>query len=250
MASMLLIVPNLGIRKFLSKTVGRLAAGQAWMTPYGFIAIMNLRDNTNRIIFERGLGSVASFIEAMPSNAFFLDIGGNQGGTALLASNIPSRQVVVLEPSTKIYQRMIKNIELNYRSNIIALNYGVASSERQVFINDDDDGHSGGSHVSEQGSVVSLKPISRQDLDLWGVDSRPVYVKIDTEGFELEVIQGIGSILEAGMIVMLVVEIDKGNLSRYDASVEQLYETMKNYGYAPTVEETSNHYDEVFVQIV
>ena len=107
------LCPNRGIRKLVAKTLGPIADGQVQPTPYGFDLTMRVHDNTNRIVFERGLGAVSRFVESMPNDALFIDIGGNQGATALLASNEPDRKIIVFEPSKWIFDLLRRNVELN-----------------------------------------------------------------------------------------------------------------------------------------
>ena len=92
--------PYRGTRKLAAKTLGRAVASVAMPTPYGFLMEMRLFDNTNRIVFENGLGPVADFVRHLPEDCLLLDIGANQGAVALLAAARSHRRVVAFEPST------------------------------------------------------------------------------------------------------------------------------------------------------
>ena len=65
-----------------------------------------------------------------------------------------------------------------------------------------------------------LKNLDRIDL-----------IKIDTEGFEFEVLKGASAILEKYK-PKLFVELDASNLERYATNVEQILEYLKPFGYS------------------
>ncbi len=119
-----------------------------------------------------------------------------------------------------------------------------------AFIEDSTFGHSGGSHIKEQGSPVELVSVSKADTVWWGGKGTPIFVKIDTEGYELEVLKGILALLKGKLIEKMIVEIDHENLLRYGSSSQQIYEFVERFGYRATVDARSKHYDEVFVKAV
>lgn len=48
--------------------------------------IARWHDNVNRISFEGSYGIVAEFIQTLPENSLFIDVGANQGCTSILAA--------------------------------------------------------------------------------------------------------------------------------------------------------------------
>jgi hypothetical protein len=78
-------IPTHRHRKRFAKIVGPFFDGTVAKTAYGFPMIARWHDNMNRISFEGSYGIVAEFIQAMPENSLFIDVGANQGCTSILA---------------------------------------------------------------------------------------------------------------------------------------------------------------------
>jgi len=77
------------------------------------------------------------------------------------------------------------------------------------------------------GNNVEVVRLDRELENLESID----LIKIDTEGFELEVLKGAKEILEK-FKPKLFVELDKQNLDRYNANFEQVIEFLKPFGYS------------------
>ncbi|EHQ53708.1 hypothetical protein ECTPHS_13642 [Ectothiorhodospira sp. PHS-1] len=88
-------------------------------------------------------------------------------------------------------------------------------------------------------------PIVLDDIERFG-HFKEIHVKIDTEGYELEVLRGIQELLVAGRVKKLVVEVNDMHLQRFGADSASLYEFLEQFGYLPSMGLQSGHYDEVF----
>jgi len=84
-------IPTHRIRKRFAKFVGPYFSGTIAKTAYGFQMIVHWYDNMNWIGFEGSYGIVAEFIQNLPDNILFIDIGANQGCTSILASKVLTR---------------------------------------------------------------------------------------------------------------------------------------------------------------
>ena len=138
------------------------------------------------------------------------------------------------------------NLALNAGSDVAAMNCGISGSRSAGFINDSNAGHSGSAHIANTGSPVSLRRIKLDDLDSWGGQGRVLFAKIDTEGFELDVLKGMSELLEARLVQSLIVEIDEKHLARFGARPSEIYAYLEGYGYSPRKGLGAGHYDEVF----
>lgn len=121
----------------------------------------------------------------------------------------------------------------------------MASSTKELRIDNLDGENSGSTDVSDDGVAVLMAPIALRDVESVLSDS-PVFVKIDTEGFEMEVLTGLSELLSAKKVSQLVVEIDKGNLEKFGSSPEMVYRYLANYGFLPKRGLSVGHYGEVF----
>ena len=240
-------LPTHRSRKKFEKVFGPYFSGSVAKTAYGFEMLCNWYDNANRRIFEGNFGVVEDFILGLPPNALFIDIGANQGGTAIMASRVlvGGGQVMAYEPNPLAISLMNENLILNDCNNVHVFEKGVASSRKELRVDNSNVENSGSTRVSDDGVVVEMAPVSLRDVELVLRDS-PVFVKIDTEGFEMEVLTGISELLSAKKVQRLVVEIDKYNLEKFGSSPEMVYEYLANFGFSPNRGLSGGHYDEVF----
>lgn len=171
----------------------------------------------------------------------FLDIGANVGQSALsLASVHPTVRILSYEPN----QLLIPNLEivrrvLRGRMKYIAAGAGVKSEHKKFYIP-----YIGDTFFSQEGSfcleeVQSSECLNRIkgdygrldelclktiDFDIVTLDSQGIeatyFVKIDTQGFEKEAIQGMGNIIEQFHPVIMM---EKG----FDE--EEMFSILKGY---------------------
>ena len=83
--------------------------------------------------------------------------------------------------------------------------------------------------VNSEESLGKDVEVVRLDDELASLD-RIDLIKIDTEGFEFEVLKGASSILEK-FKPKLFVELDSHNLERYSANVQMIIDFLKPFGY-------------------
>jgi len=235
-------------RKRFAKIIGPYFDGCVARTAYGFPMIAYWHDNVNRIGFEGSHGIVADFIMEMPSDSLFIDIGANQGFTSILASKVlSSGSVIAYEPSESSFKIFNKNIAINRCGNIVAINKAVSSEHKEVYLNESDGENTGAYHISKTGKKVLSEPIRIKDVDEISKYPR-IFVKIDTEGHELQVLKGIEELLSYGLINSLVIEINDQHLARFGDSPEELYKFLEKYGFFPKTNMKSDHYDEIFTK--
>ena len=73
-------------------------------------------------------------------------------------------------------------------------------------------------------------------------------LKIDVEGHEFNVLQGLQKAGLLSRASWAIVEIDESHLERHEASVSDIYEMMSDIDFVPAKgPNTSAHYDEIFL---
>ncbi len=130
--------------------------------------------------------------EELPTGGTYIDIGSNIGQHALFASVInPTGRVVAFEPITKLYQQFLDSIAINKITTITLHKKACGESEMQMNINFSEK-NMGGASLVEESNRESYETISiiQGDTILMS-ESRIDLIKVDTEGFELEVLRGI-----------------------------------------------------------
>lgn len=131
----------------------------------------------------------------------FYDIGANIGiHSLILAREHPDCQIHAFEPETLNFWKLLRNITLNKLENITP-HLIAAGAKREVRFLSLQGYLSGLGRHSLQKTVSSLTT----PVEVWNLDSytrrkkipRPDLVKIDVEGFELQVLKGMNHIIKA-----------------------------------------------------
>jgi FkbM family methyltransferase len=211
----------------------------------------HLDDSTNRfaltgeyepILFEE--------IEGMEPGSAFIDIGANQGVFTLLAGRQVGRdgRVFAFEPQQWAAALLRRNVILNRLDNVLVFDVALGARTGVVHMQTQS-GHSGLAHVSAQGStrIFMLEPIQLLAALREWIGLRPVTIKIDVEGGELEVLEALRPVLDCLDVRMCLVEIDAGHLERAGCFETDLYQLMLAYGFSPRFGPGyAPHFDEVF----
>ena len=73
-----------------------------------------------------------------------------------------------------------------------------------------------------------------------------IYIKIDTEGYEMSVLNGIKDLFDSRLVRKVVIEIDNENLNKYGNNSKEVYKFFDKYDFNATIGNKQGHYDEVF----
>ena len=140
---------------------------------------------------------------------------------------------------------MIKNLELNKCKNVKTFMRAVGNDEI-VYLNETNPENSGAAHIANVGSKVLSCPITYNDIKNF-ISHKNIYIKIDTEGYELTVLKNIVELFERHLVRKVVIEIDYRHLNRYYSQVSDIYDFFNKFNFSPTYGINHKlHYDEVF----
>jgi FkbM family methyltransferase len=145
----------------------------------------------------------------------FFDVGANIGiYTLYAASRYPNSKIYAFEPDPKNYFRLLENVLLNGYTNIVPLPLAVGSEIGLVSFDpgqSDSYGRSGGQmHKSSDGadSIVCVT-VDTMGTRISGV-SPPAHIKVDIDGQEMKVIEGMMYTLGLPVCRSVLIELDKG----------------------------------------
>lgn len=162
-----------------------------------------------------------------------VDVGANMGFvTTMLASLVgPSGTVVSFEPSQRTFGKLLKTISANDLKQVIPHNSGIGSQREMLEL----------VAVSKSSGNNTLVPaggasgVSRETVELVTLDEvellqerRVSLLKIDTEGFEFEVLQGSRSVIERDAPV---IHTELGGGGGYADTTLQAIEVLQKLGY-------------------
>lgn len=165
------------------------------------------------------------------------DIGANFGETLLNIASITGRagKVYGFEPMPYIYNKCLKNINLNKFENIILENKALGDKAELLQLNEPDNSNSGGTYVTKiVGNNRRGLTIESITLDQY-VQQKGIQLidllKVDVEGFETNVIKGgISSIEKFKPILFL--EFSDENLKRTGSSAVDLIQLLHQLDYS------------------
>lgn len=206
-------------------------------TLYGFSVLVNpIQDEgIDRPIFYRGTyenGTMKIMNDVLKKGETFIDIGANIGLMSLHASRIIGNrgEVLSFEPLSDTYNILLQNIALNKANNIKAKNIAIGSTNGMVEIFNGTDLNRGTSSLikTNQGQSSRKVPIKRLDtyLDKNPIDSITC-IKIDVEGWELEVLKGATKTLSGSDAPLCIVEYSHMHPT-FGGDVQDIYDFLCN----------------------
>ena len=143
-----------------------------------------------------------------------VDVGANIGYYTLLMASM-AKKVYALEPDKECFEILKKNVEENKLKNVVLLNVAAsAKNDKQTLIKDNE--NLGNSHLGiGNGDIVKCERLEDILINEYKID----LIKIDTQGWEPEVIEGAKKIIKR----------DKPILFLEYSTAEYKDETMRKY---------------------
>ena len=169
----------------------------------------------------------------------FIDVGANIGIYALnIAKNFPNIKIDAFEPHKGAFERMKANIHQNGFSQIIqSHNLALSGENKNGYLQASTrfgTYQSGGASISPEGEM-KISQVRGDDL-IKDVDSF-IAIKIDVEGFELSVLQGIENLIKNNKI-FLQIEI-------FDEKLSETSKFLEDFNFKLIEKGTFTHQDTV-----
>jgi len=157
-----------------------------------------------------------------------LDIGA-WVGTWSMAMNKFCGRVVAFEPDSLHYECLVKNVSDDIETHRLA----VGSEEKLISLSEDNFTQS--KRIIGEGSIpmITIDSMKLDDVDL---------IKIDVEGYEMEVLKGAVNTLES--VSYLMIELNN-NTKKYGSSNIEIEKHVQSLGFRPLIEHWP---DKVFVR--
>jgi FkbM family methyltransferase len=180
-------------------------------------------------------GNIQFFFDQISrqSSPLVLDIGASTGSFSLLAKFHPMR-VVAFEPVPEVYEVLSENVRLNgLEGRVETRRLALSSADGTGVLKVPLDEHTG---LSTLGTPTRFKRWCEVEVVTCRLDSlglMPDFIKIDVEGWELEVVRG-GCETLSRLRPPLLMESAIGNLRpgiRFDYQAGELESLLRSYGY-------------------
>ncbi len=196
-----------------------------------------------------------AWIDAMPEDACFWDIGANIGVFSLYAAlRLRNGKVVAFEPAAGSYALLNRNIEANAMAHRISA-YCIALAERtkldtlnMATTSAGSWAHGFGTETDEFGNRIDTK--FRQGAVGFSVDDfaeqfsppLPTHVKMDVDGLEDGILRGGRAIFSAPSVRSMIIELRDLDSARN----RRIADLMAGLGFVPRPKTSPDHLNIVF----
>lgn len=221
-----------------------------WLVPKG-ITVIKVREH-KMYVDTRDTGSVTTslltlgswergttrlFEDILQKGMVVLDVGAHVGYFTLVAAKLVGEEgkVFAFEPEPYNFDLLVRNIKLNGYHSVIPTQKAIADKNGRatLFLDKTRFGH----HSLSRGNVIDCSgnsvEVDVQTLDdfLKDFGDRVDFAKIDVQGAESAVIQGMAKTIESNKNLKIVVEFTLLGLRCFGSSPEEFLNRLIGYGF-------------------
>lgn len=206
-------------------------------TRRGFQIFTLLGDLTSDWIKVHGqheTGTERFILDHLTPGTTFIDVGANIGYFSLLAASVSKASVVAFEPQPAIAELLRKSVVFNHLEELVKVESLALSNAPSTMKMTACPGNSGHSQITRTGTVDTQSfDVQVVALDTWMKHNPtgPVSVcKIDTEGSEIQVLEGMSDLLDRDGPA-IVIEVIEEFLAGFGGSESRMLGLLKSRGY-------------------
>jgi FkbM family methyltransferase len=207
-------------------------------TAAGFQMELDLEDKIERRIYYTGMYEhVLDTIlrHALPQCRAFVDIGANCGYVSLLAAAMLAERgaVYAFEPFPATFRRLKRNLELNPGLRNVTpyqVALGNTSGTCTLHARPGNLGSTSMAALSESADGVDVRCDRLDDLAR-NLDLQTAFVKIDVEGAELMVLEGMTALLAKHACTSILVEMHPTQIRELGGRPEDVPKLLERHGY-------------------
>ena len=174
-----------------------------------------------------------------------MDVGANVGIYSLYASVVHDLKVIAVERMVSNFFLLSLNLEKNPTADILPRPIGLSRESRltkwmpSIAVGD------GGNDIYEAQSksfATGLQLYALDDLVQAGTISAPNHIKLDVDGVECEILEGMVETLRMPTTLSVMVEVDESDLGKS----ERILKLMKDAGFGDPIRRHAPYFDEYY----
>ena len=160
-----------------------------------------------------------------------IDVGANIGCVTAAGSLAvgPHGQVLSIEPHPQTYKHLQKTVAINHCDNVMCLNVSLGSEPGVLNFTNEPRKDDNNCVALNADSGITVPCVTLSSLVEEHVASRIAVMKIDVEGFEMQVLQGAVSIL--GKVDSIYIEVLEHMLQKFGGSSAAVYSLLQSHGF-------------------
>ncbi len=177
------------------------------------------------------------FIDNLKKGDVVWDVGAFIGlFTVFSAKSVgPEGKVYAFEPEKNTALKLNMNCKLNKLNNVKIVNYALSNTNEVGKLYPANEGqnaiHSLQPHTALKDTGVEINLKQGDTLVTENIIEPPNVIKLDVEGAELQSLQGMSEILKNPECRFLFLELHHRDLSRFDATEEEVISILKDSGF-------------------
>lgn len=150
----------------------------------------------------------------LDENPIFIDCGANYGFWTLFALGyLNDSDCISIEASPKTFEQLKRNVELNNRDPRL-INRAISSSHDDLLSFETSGRNHAGASISGMKKFKTARATEVRTTDLRNIlnalpTNRPILIKLDVEGAEIDAIKGLGNLVYDLNITIIYEEVEK-----------------------------------------
>ncbi len=160
-----------------------------------------------------------------------VDVGANVGQSAHLFHRLfPAAHIISIEPVSAVFAQLLEATRTLPR--VRCINAAIGESERDVQINTFETTQLSSIECAVDSTGVEMVRMETLSAIVRRVGLKQIdLLKIDVEGYELQVVEGARELLESGSVPLILAEAGVNDSNQRFTSAWRLQDALRHYGY-------------------